>query len=66
MAEDADHYFFQCRNYSVERQVFNDTVRGFYPLNTYRVLYDNEKWNTEAHMVLLRAVHRYIHTSKRF
>ena len=32
MAEDADHYFFQCRKYSVERHLFNDTDRGFYPL----------------------------------
>ena len=29
VVEDAYHYFFQCRKYTVERQVFNDTVRGF-------------------------------------
>ena len=62
VVEDAYHYFFQCRKYSVERQVFNDTVIGFYPLNINMILY----WNTEEIMVLFRAVHRYIHASKRF
>ena len=62
--EDAYHYFFQCRKYSVERQGFNDTVRGFHPLNINVILYGNEKWITEANMVLFRAVHRYIHASK--
>ena len=66
LAEDAYHYFFQCRKYSVERQVFNDTVIGFQPLNFNVILYGNEKWNTEANMVLYRTVHRFIHASKRF
>ena len=62
VAEDAHHYFFQCRKYSVERQVFNDTVRGFQSLNINVILYGNENWNSEANMVLFRALHRYIHT----
>ena len=66
VAEDAYHYFFQCRKYSVERQVFNNTVIDFHPLNINVILYGNENWNTEANMVLFRAVHRYIHASKRF
>ena len=34
VAEDAYHYyFFQCRKHFVERQVFNDTIIGFHPLN---------------------------------
>ena len=40
--EDAYHYFFQCRKYTVERQVFNDTVRGFHPLNINVILNGNE------------------------
>ena len=59
VAEDAYHYFFQCRKYSVERQVFNDTVIGFIPLNINVILYGTENWNTEANMVLFRAVHTY-------
>ena len=66
VAEDAYHYFFQCWKYSVERQVFNDTVIGFHPLNINVILYGNENWNTEANTVLFRAIHRYIHASKRF
>ena len=57
VAEDAYHYF-QCRKYSVERQVFNDTVMGFRPLNIHVILYGNENCNTEANLVLFRAVHR--------
>ena len=59
VAEDAYHYFFQCTKYSVERQVFNDTVIGFHPLNINVILYGNENWNAEENMVLFRAVHRY-------
>ena len=33
VAEDASHYPFQCRNFSVERQDFNNTGRRFQPLN---------------------------------
>ena len=65
-AEDAYHYFFQCRKYSVEKQVFNGTVIGFHPLNINMILYGSDYWNTEANMVLFRAVHRYIHASKHF
>ena len=65
VVEDAYHYFFQCRKYTVERQV-NDTVRGFHPLNINVILNGNENWNTEVNVVLFRAVHRYIHVSKRF
>ena len=49
------------KNY-VERQVFNDTVRGFQSLNINVILYGNENWNSEANMTLFRALHRYIHT----
>ena len=59
VVEDAYHYFFQCRKYTVERQVFNDTVRGFHPLNINVILNGNENWNTEVNVVLFRAVHRY-------
>ena len=65
LVEDAYRYFFPCRKYSVERQVFNDIVRGYYPLNINVILYGNENWNSEANIVLFRAVHRYEHASKR-
>ena len=66
MVDDAYHYFFQCRNYSVERHVFNDAVRGFHHLNMNVILYGSENWNSEANMVLFRAVNMYIHVSKHF
>ena len=66
VVEDAYHYIFQCRKYTVERQVFNDTVRGFHPLNINVILNCNENWNTEVNVVVFKAVHRYVHVSKRF
>ena len=66
VVEDAYHYLFQCRKYTAERQVFNDTVRGFHPLNINDILNGNKNWNTEVNVALFRVVHRYIHTSKRF
>ena len=33
IVQDTHHCFFQCRKYSVERQVINDTARGFHHLN---------------------------------
>ena len=64
VVEDAYHYFFQCRKYTVERQVFNDKVRGFQPLNINVILNGNANCNTEVNVVMFRAVHRYIHTLK--
>ena len=47
VVEDASHYLFQCRKVSVERQDFNDTVRGFQPLNINMILYGNTIRNSE-------------------
>ena len=41
VSEDAYHFFFQCRKYSVERHFFNDTVIGVHSLNINVILYLN-------------------------
>ena len=66
MLEDAIHYFFHCRKFTMERQVFNDTVRVFQPLSIDMILCGNFNLNMENNVVLFRAVHRYIHATKRF
>ena len=66
MIEDAIHYFFHCRKFTMERQVFNDTVRVFQPLSIDMILCGNFNLNMENNIVLFRAVHRYIHATKRF
>ena len=66
MVEDAIHYFFLCRMLTIERQVFNDTVRVFQPLGIDMILCGNYNLNMENNIVLLRTVHRYIHAMKRF
>ena len=66
MIEDAIHYFFHCRKFTMEQQVFNDTVRVFQPLSIDMILCGNFNLNMENNIVLFRAVHRYIHATKRF
>ena len=66
MIEDAIHYFFHCRKFTMERQVFNDTVRVFQPLSIGMILCGNFNLNIDNNIVLFRAVHRYIHATKRF
>ena len=51
VVEDAYHYFFQCGKYSVERQVFNESVRGFHPQIINVILNGNENSNTEVNVV---------------
>ena len=65
MVEDAIHYFFHCRKITIERQIFNDTVRVFQPLSSEMILCGNYNLNIENNIVLFRAVHRYIHATKR-
>ena len=66
VVEDAIHYFFHCRRYTIERQVFNDTVVMLQPLSINLILFGNENWNLETNIVLFRAVQRYIQVTKRF
>ena len=66
VVEDAIHYFFHCRRYTIERQVFNDTVRMLQPLSINLILFGNENWNFETNIVLFRAVQRFIQVTKRF
>ena len=63
MVEHAIHYFFHCRKFTIERQVFIDTVRGFQPLSIDMILCGNFNLNMENNIVLFRAVHRYIHAT---
>ena len=51
VVEDAIHYFFHCRRYTIERQVFNDTVRILQPLSINLILFGNENWNFETNIL---------------
>ena len=64
MVEDAIHYFFHCRKFTIKRQVFNDTVRVFRQLSIDMILCGNYNLNMEHNIVVFRAVHRYIHATK--
>ena len=59
MVEDAIHYFFHCREFTIERQVFNDTSIDM-------ILCGNFNLNMENNIVLFRAIHRYIYATKPF
>ena len=64
MVEDAIHYFFRCRKFTIERRVFNDTFRVFQPLSIYMILYGNFNLNMENNIVLFRAVQIHIHADQ--
>ena len=66
MVEDTVHYFFHCRKFTLERQIFNDTVRVFQALSIDIIPCGNYNLNMKNNIVLLRAVQRYIHATKRF
>ena len=66
MVEDANRYFFHCRKFTIERQVFNDTIKVLQPLSIGMILCGNFNLNMENNIVLFTAVHRYIHATKRF
>ena len=57
MVEDAIHYFFHCRKLTIERQVFNDTVRVFQPLSIDMILCGNYNLNMENDIVFFRPFH---------
>ena len=58
-------YFFHCRKFTLERQVFNNIVRVFQALSIDMILCGNYNLNMENNIVLFRAVLRYIHATKR-
>ena len=66
VVEDVIYCFFHCRRFTIERQVFNDTVRVIQPRSINQIIFGNENWHFETNIVLFRAVHRYIQVTKRF
>ena len=66
MVQVAIHFFFHCRTFIIERQVLDYTVRVFEPLSIDMILCGYYNLNMENNIVLFRAVHRYIHATKRF
>ena len=53
MVEVAIHYFFHCRKFTMETQVFYDTVRVFQPLNIEMNLCGYYNLNMENNIVLV-------------
>ena len=64
--EDADHYFFNCPNYSNERDALLRATRDFYPLNIYTLLFGDENLTAEENTIIFTAVHTFIKDTRRF
>ena len=62
VVEDTIYYFFHCRRYTTERQVFNDTVSIVQPLSINLFLGGNENWNFENQQSLVQSSPK-VHTS---
>ena len=52
VVEDAIHCFFYCRRYTIDSQVFNDTVRVFQPLSINQIIFGNENSNFETNSLV--------------
>ena len=58
--EDAEHFFFQCRLYSVQRRVLFTDTRQFHPLSVRKLLYGIDTNSVENNSSLFNFVQKYI------
>lgn len=64
--ENAEHFFFQCENYTnIRINLFRET-RPFHPLSVDYILYGKPTLSNENNFLLFQAVQRYIRETKRF
>ena len=64
--EDAEHYLFQCTQYTVSRRQLFNVLRRFLPLNVNTLLFGSENLTFEDNSTLFLAVQSYIKATARF
>ena len=65
-AETAEHFFFQCNKYDMQRLTLFQKTRQFHPLNANSLLSGNENISYNDNTTLFNAVHEFIKSSNRF
>ena len=64
--ENAQHFFFHCRNYHVPRTQLLNTISQYQIPSLSLLLYDNDSFSLETNTVIFETVHKFILDSKRF
>lgn len=64
--EDAEHYFFRCDIYTIQRIRFFHSSRRFHPLGVQFLLYGSDQLSEEDNITFFSYVHEYIRETKRF
>ena len=64
--EDAEHYLFQCTQYTVSRRQLFKELRRFLPLNVNTLLFGSENLTFEDNFTIFLAVQSYIKATVRF
>ena len=64
--EDAEHYFFRCTQYAIQRNNLFQALRRFHPLNINILLYGSDNLSFEDNSLIFRTVQTYIKDTERF
>ena len=64
--ENAQHFFFHCRNYDAPRADLLNTVSQYQTPSLSLLLYGNDSFSVETNTVIFETVHKFILDSKRF
>ena len=64
--EDAEHYFFRCTQYAIQRNNLFQALRRFHPLNINILLYGSDNLSFEDNSLIFRTVQTYIKYTERF
>ena len=64
--ENAQHFFFHCRNYDAPRADLLNTVSQYQTPSLSLLLYGNDSFSLETNTVIFERVHKFILDSKRF
>ena len=64
--ENAQHFFFHCRNYHVPRTQLLNTVSQYQTPSLSLLLYGNDSFSLETNTVIFETVQKFILDSKRF
>ena len=66
VSEDAEHFFFRCPLYSIERINFFTNTRQYHPLSCRKLLFGVDYLSNEENASLFKEVQKFIKLTKRF
>ncbi len=64
--EDAEHFFFNCPAFNLQRHQFFTATREYHPLSTNTLLFGNESLSVNDNVALFAEIHKYIKLTERF